>query len=128
MLAPESFSGGWTFRYVQCWALAFHSNLPFGEYVTKWLCEKSLNKRRCISYPWRVRLTHAPRSYGQRLRRSEVNVIYPRKLCGDRGTKYNASLNPEWLWQRCRWSWRTPLKGVAALGRRRVECRKQTYS
>ena len=23
------------------------------EYVTKCLCEKSLNKRRCISYPWR---------------------------------------------------------------------------
>ena len=26
------------------------------EYVTKSLCEKSLNKRRCISYPWRCAL------------------------------------------------------------------------
>ena len=32
------------------------SRCSFGtdcEYVTKCLCEKSLNKRRCISYPWR---------------------------------------------------------------------------
>jgi hypothetical protein len=25
------------------------------EYVTKRLCEKTLNKRRCISYPWRCK-------------------------------------------------------------------------